>query len=141
MNPIETTGTDSEAAWDSFGINRCDFRPQWDGDLVNLFSVVDIQKDESTTEQFMKDCARAIARWVGEHKNQFGPNDRFQIIIGWPENIRTTGRQTIKTGGTYDDLILIATGDAEIDMRPGWSLNVFPERRPHTNSPDSLAPR
>ncbi|MFO1521052.1 MAG: hypothetical protein U1F77_08295 [Kiritimatiellia bacterium] len=125
MNPIETTGTDTEAAWDSFGINRCDFRPQWDGDLVNLFSVIDIQQDESTTEQFMKDCARAIARWVGDHKNQFGADDRFQIIIGWPKSIRTTGRQTIKTGGTYDDLINIATGDTEIEMRRGWSLDVF----------------
>jgi hypothetical protein len=125
MNPIETTGTDIEAAWDSFGISRCDFRPQWDGDLVNLFSVVDIQQDESATEQFMKDCARAIARWVGEHKKQFGTEDRFQIIIGWPKSIRTTGRQAIKTGGTYDDLISIAIGDTEIEMGRGWSLDVF----------------
>lgn len=136
MNPIETTGTNIEAAWDSFGINRCDFRPQWDGDLVNLFSVVDIQEDESTTEKFMKDCARAIARWVGDHKNQFGTNDRFQIIIGWPKSIRTTGRQTIKTGGTYDDLIFIASGGAEIDMRPGWSLNVFTKKRPSEQGAD-----
>ncbi|MCU0796448.1 MAG: hypothetical protein MUF31_10985 [Akkermansiaceae bacterium] len=125
MIPIETTGTDIEAAWNSFGISRCDFRPQWDGDLVNLFTVVDIQQDESTTEQFMKDCARAMARWVGEHKEQFGADDRFQIMIGWPKSIRTTRRQTIKTGGTYDDLIAIATGEIEIEMRRDWSLDVF----------------
>ncbi len=125
MNPIETTGTDIESTWDSFGINRCDFRPQWDGDLVNLFSVVDMQGDELTTQQFMKDCARAIAGWAGEHKAQFGAEDRFQIIIGWPKSIRTTGRQTIKTGGSYDDLISIAGGDAEIEMRRGWSIDVF----------------
>ena len=125
MNPIETTGTDIEAAWDSFGISRCDFRPQWDGDLVNLFSTVDMQEDESTTEQFMKDCVRAIAAWVGEHKDQFRAEDRFQIIIGWPTMVRTTGRQTIKTGGTYHELKCLADSITEIQMRRGWSDGVF----------------
>ena len=130
INPIETAGTDIEPAWDAFGINRCDFRPQWDGDLVNLFSVVDKQESESTTEQFMKDCARAIAGWVGEHKAHFGAGDRFQIIIGWPKTIRATGRQTIKTGGTYIDLASIASGDAAIEMRRGWSVDVFTKKKP-----------
>ena len=127
MNPIETTGTDVEAAWDSFGISRCDFRPQWDGDLVNLFSVVDRRDDESATERFMKDCARSIAGWVGEHKEKFGTEDRFQIIIGWPKSVRRTGRQTIKTGGTFHDLELLADGTLGIEMRRGWSSGVFTE--------------
>jgi hypothetical protein len=125
MNPIETTGSNFEADWDSFAITRCDFRPQWNGDLVNLFSVVNKREDESTTEDFMKDCARSIAGWVGEHKEQFGPEDRFQIVIGWPTNVRTTGRHTIKTGGTYHDLKSLADGLAEIQMRRGWSDGVF----------------
>ncbi|YCM46935.1 hypothetical protein V2O64_24190 (plasmid) [Verrucomicrobiaceae bacterium 227] len=58
---IELAGTDIEAVWDSFGIEWCDFRPHWEGDLVSLFSVVEIQQDELSTEQLMKDCARAIA--------------------------------------------------------------------------------
>lgn len=130
MNPIDTTGTDFEPAWDSFGINRGDFRPQLNGDLINLFSVVDIQQDESTTEQFMKDCARAIAGWVGEHKVKFGAEDRFQIIIGWPKSIRATGRQTIKTGGNYGDMISIASGATAIEMRRGWSVGVFTKKKP-----------
>lgn len=125
MNPIETTGSDIEADWDSFGISRCDFCSQWNGDLVNLFSVVDTHEDESATERFMKDCARSIAEWVVEHKEQFGAEDRFQIIIGWPTTVRTTGRQTIKTGGTYHDLKSLADGVAEIQMRRGWSDGVF----------------
>ncbi len=132
MNPIETTGTDIETEWDSFGISRCDFRPHWNGDMVNLFSVVDMRDDESTTEQFMKDCARAIASWVGDHKSHFGTEDRFQIIIGWPKSVRTTGRQTIKTGGTFDDVSFIASGHAEIEMRRGWSLGIFTQN-PNTN--------
>lgn len=125
MSPVQTTGTNIEVEWDSFGISRCDFRPQWEGDLVNLFSVVGIREDESSTERFMKHCARAIAGWVVEHKSQFGPEDRFQIIIGWPKSIRDTARQTIKTGGTYNDLVSIAFGETDIEMRPLWSLNVF----------------
>ena len=125
MNPIETTETDIELVWDSFGINRCDFRPQWNGDLVNVFSAVDIRKDEPTTQQFMKECTRALARWIGEHQDQFGTEDRFQIIIGWPKSVRTSGRQTIKIGGSYVDLVAIASGDTEIKMKDGWSTSVF----------------
>lgn len=132
MNAIETTGTDIEMAWDSFGISRCDFRPHWNGDLVNLFSIVDRQEDEPATERFMKDCVRAIAAWVREHKERFGGEDRFQIIIGWPTNVRTTERQAIKTGGTYHDLDRLADGTEEIDMRRGWSVGVFTEN-PQTN--------
>ncbi|MCX6857507.1 MAG: hypothetical protein NTV80_21690 [Verrucomicrobia bacterium] len=125
MNPIETTGTDIEVAWDSFGISRSDFRPEWNGDLVNLFSVVQLQKDECSTEQFMKECVREIACWVGDHREQFGAEDRFEIIIGWPKSVRMTGRQTIKTGGSYDDLIAIGSNDSEIEMRRGWSTDIF----------------
>jgi len=125
MHPIETTDSDIEVNWDSFGISRCDFRSQWNGDLVNLFSVVDSREDESATEQFMKECARSIARWLIEHKEQFGTEDRFQIIIGWPTTVRTAGRQTIKTGGTYHDLKSLADGVAEVEMRQGWSDGVF----------------
>ena len=135
MNPIETTGTDIEPVWDSFGINRYDFRSHWKGDLVNLFSVVDMQENESTTEQFMKNCARAIAGWVGEHKAHFGAEDRFQIIIGWPKSVRETGRQTIKTGGTYEELIAIASGESSIEMRRGWSVDVFTKKQPSESGP------
>ncbi len=127
MKAIETTGTDIEASWDSIGISRFDFRPHWNGDLVNLFSIVDRRDDESSTEQFMKECARSIAGWVGEHRKMFGPEDRFQVIIGWPTSVRTCERQTIKTGGSYSDLELLANGAQEIEMRPGWSVGVFTE--------------
>lgn len=125
MIPIKTTEMDIEADWDSFVISRCDFRPQWDCDLVNLFSVVAKQDGESKTEQFMKDCARAIAEWVGLNKPEFGAGDRFQIIIGWPKSVRSTGRQTIKTGGTFDDLASIASGATPIEMLRGWSIDVI----------------
>ena len=69
MNPIETSGSDIEAVWDSFGINRCNFRPHWNGDLVNLFSVVEMRENESATEEFIHDLKAMaeghteVSRW------------------------------------------------------------------------------
>ena len=126
MNPIEAAGQDIEADWDSFVISRCDFRPQWEGDLINLFTVVDLQGSEAETEAFMISCARSISQWVVEHKDQFGAEDRYQIVIGWPKTVRRTGRQTIKTGGTLKHLKSLVDGTIEIEMRRGWTYSVFP---------------
>ena len=126
MNAIETTGTDTELAWDSFGINRVDFRPHWDGDLVNIFASVEPLDTGSATERLMIECARSIAGWVTVHRDRFGSDDRFQIIIGWPKSVREGGRQVIKTGGTFGDLQKIADGQQPIEMRRGWSSGVFP---------------
>jgi hypothetical protein len=127
MKPVETTGTNNEPAWDSFGINRVDFRPHWNGDLVNLFSSVEPQNSESATERLMIECARSIADWVITHRDKFGTEDRFQVIVGWPKHIREAGRQTIKTGGTFEDLQKLAEDDTPIEMRRGWSNGVFPQ--------------
>lgn len=129
MDPIETTETDIEPAWDSFGISRVDFRPQWDGDLVNLFSTVEPQVSEPATEQMMIECARALAGWVILHRDRFRSEDRFQIIVGWPGTVRENGRQAIKTGGTYEDLRKIAAGVQPVTMRLGWSLGVFAQTK------------
>ncbi len=127
MKPIETTGTNIEPASDSFGISRVDFRPHWNGDLVNLFSAVEPLASELATERLMRDCARSIADWVITHRDRFGREDRFQVIVGWPKNVRETSRQVIKTGGTYEDLQKIVGGDCPIEMRRGWSSGVFPQ--------------
>ena len=126
MKAIETTGTNTEPAWESFGISRVDFRPHWDGDLVTIFSFVEPLDSELTTERLMVDCARSIAEWVTDHRDRFGVDDRFQIIIGWPKSVREGGRQVIKTGGIFEDLQKINAGELPIDMRRGWSRGVFP---------------
>lgn len=126
MKAIETTGTDTEPAWDSFGINRVDFRSHWNGDLVNIFTSVEPLDSESATERLMVECARSIAGWVTGHRTRFGRDDRFQIIIGWPKSVREVGRQVIKTGGTFEDLQKITVGEHPIEMRRGWSSGVFP---------------
>ena len=131
MNAIETTGTDIEPAWDSFGINRGDFRPHWDGDLVNLFSTVEPLDSEPATEGLMMDCAKSIANWVTTHRDRFGKEDRFQIIGGWPKTVREAGRQAIKTGGTFEALQKIARGEQPIEMIRGWSNGIFHSKSRH----------
>jgi len=127
MKPVETTGTEVEPIWDEFGIDRCDFRRHWNGDLINVFSIVGRKATEAETEHFIKECTRSLARWVIEHRDQFGPEDRFQFIIGWPKAIRATARQTVKTGGTFEDVEKIADGLVQVDMRRGWSTGLFPQ--------------
>jgi hypothetical protein len=126
MKAIETIGTDTEPPWESFGINRVDFRPHWDGDLVNIFTSVEPLDTEFATERLMVECARSIAGWVTGHHERFGSDDRFQIIIGWPKSVREGGRQVIKTGGIFEDLQKIADGQQPIEMRRGWCSGVFP---------------
>jgi len=52
MTPVEI----GEPNWESFGIRRMDFRPHFDGDLVNVFSAIKPQFTEEMTAQFIKDC-------------------------------------------------------------------------------------
>ena len=77
MTPIETEGEPVEPTWDSFGINRIDFRPNWDGDFVNVFSTVEPQDSEESTANFIRDCTKKLAEWVLENRKNFGEEDRF----------------------------------------------------------------
>jgi len=125
MTPIREPSAEEEPEWDSFGINATDFRPHWDGNLINVFSTIKPQQDMAQTERFAIGCARQLAGWVVSHRSQFAPGDRFQIIIGWPKSIRATARQIIKAGGNYDDLNGIASGTSEIAMHGNWTESVF----------------
>ncbi|MGJ8654908.1 MAG: hypothetical protein ACSHX6_00550 [Akkermansiaceae bacterium] len=125
MKPIESSDEAIYPLWDSFGIRLIDFRPNWDGDYVNVFTCVEPQVTEEVTEEMMKDCARQLARWILENKDGFGKDDRFLIIIGWPKSFREAGRQVIRTGGTYEELSGVVSGDTSLVMKKGWSKGVF----------------
>ncbi|GAA5496357.1 hypothetical protein Rhal01_02540 [Rubritalea halochordaticola] len=125
ITPVETDGTDPEFIWSSIGIRRADFRPDWNGDLVNVYTAVHPCESADDTEAMMQDCARSIAQWILQHRKEFGREDRFQIIVGWPLSIRKSARQALKTGGTYTDLQSLADGSMEIQMRRGWSTGIF----------------
>ena len=117
MTPIEVNDQPIEPDWSSFGIKRMDFRPHFDGDLVNVFSTVQPQFTEQMTEDLMKKCAKELSLWVLENRDQFGEGDRFQIIIGWPKSIREYSRQVIKTGGAYEELEQIVKGKKPIEKK------------------------
>ena len=125
MNPIETGDGPVEPEWDNFGICRTDFRPNWDGDYVNIFSTVEPQASEEFTAAFMRDCARKLAAWILANRKTFGKDDRFQVIVGWPKSVREHGRQVIKTGGTYEELEAVANGQTTIELMRSWSVGVF----------------
>ena len=125
MTPVETKDEPIEPAWDSFGIRRTDFRPHFDGDYVNVFSTIEPKSSEESTGEFMQDCARKLAAWVLANRDRFGEGDRFQIIVGWPESVRESNRQVIKTGGTYEELQQIVAEQKPVELRRSWSVGIF----------------
>lgn len=124
MNPIFTSNPEEEPLWDSFCVSKCDFRPHWNGVLVNLFTTLHPFESEVQTETNMKACASKIAQWVLDNKPKFSAEDRFQIIVKWPLSVRKSARQTIKVGGSYEDILLLANGE-NIEMMKSWSEEVF----------------
>jgi hypothetical protein len=125
MNPVESNDPRSEREWNTFTVSRTNFRPKWSGDLVNLFSLIRPKRTAAETGEFAKDCAQQMASWILAHKDQFGAEDRFQIILGWPVSVRQTGRQIIKTGGTYQELEDIASRRRPVELRLFWDKGVF----------------
>lgn len=124
MKPIEDTYPGTEREWDSFTIIRADFHKHWKGDLVNLCTLIQPGRTIPETEALAADCVRQIAGWVLANREKFGPEDRFQIVVGWPLSIRRTRRQIIKTGGTYGDIEEISQGRSVL-LRDGWSTGIF----------------
>ena len=115
----------TEPVWESVGLRGCDFRPQFDGDLYNLFTAIYPLDSKFETERLFKYAAFQIADWVINNRSQFSDGDRFQIITGWPLDIRTTGRQCIKIGGTFDELQRLVDDRSLIAIRDGWDASVF----------------
>ena len=53
-----------DAIWETVGLSSCDFRPTFDGDLVNLFTCVAPKKTVKETHDTLSESARQIASWV-----------------------------------------------------------------------------
>jgi hypothetical protein len=119
--------------WDVIGISCTDFRGHWDGDLVNVWSCVLPAASKAETEDMLVYRVREMAAWILQHREEFGAGDKFQLILGWPESIRTTGRQVIKTGGTFDTLARIFSGDESVVCRHGWDKGIFEETKAEPN--------
>lgn len=125
MKLVQFSSEHDEPTWDCFTTSGTDFRPHWNGDLVNVFTTIYPQGGADETKQFVIACARKLAQWVLENRSRFGRCDRFQIIVGWHKEIRPTGRQIIKAGGDYAALEAIVSGSLAIETRGNWTAAVF----------------
>lgn len=123
MNVVENT--DQDQIWDSVGINKIDFRPHFDGYLYNLHSTLRPYSDETLTEKMFIEKTHEVIKWVLNSKGKFNEGDKFQIILGWPKEIRSSARQVIRVGGSIDDLLQIQNGNTIIKPTKNWSLGIF----------------
>ena len=70
-----------EPEWPELGIQSADFRPTWDGDLVNVYSIVHPQGTRKETESDFQSKAREMARWIIANANQFGAADQECLAV------------------------------------------------------------
>ncbi|QDT94829.1 hypothetical protein [Gimesia aquarii] len=119
----------TEPIWSNVGLHRCDFRPHFDGDLLNFFTTTYPLDSIKETASLFKGIALKTAKWILENRNHFSSGDCFQIIVGWPLDVRPTGRQVIKTGGTFEDIHRLVDNRDLITIRDGWDTDVFDEKK------------
>ena len=124
--PISSNVGEPEPVWDTVCINGCDFRPHFDGHLRNLFTTITPLQTAAETESHFRAIACEIGQWVLDQRKTFYNGDRFQIIVGWPLTVRDSGRQVIKTGGSFNEIKSLLDNQTLIQARDGWRVGVFP---------------
>ena len=124
MTLVRSDSSDFEPEWPQFSTSGPAW-PDWNGDLINVFSTIRPLENLEDTRSHAIQYARRLAAWVLEHHEEFGPNDRFQIIIGWHKSVAPSGRQLIKVGGTYCELEQLSHGRTSIQIMGDWSASVF----------------
>jgi len=125
MKPVEDTYPGLEREWDSVTIIRTDFRRHWNGDGVSLTSIIRPGRTAAETAELAQDCARQIANWVLSTRESFGPEDRFEIVLGWPLSVRKTRRKIVRTGGTIKDIEDISSQKRAVPLLAGWDTGIF----------------
>jgi hypothetical protein len=132
MKRVLFISPDDEPEWECFMIQVVDFRPNWDGDFVSVWTTIHPQGGLDETKLLATACARKMVEWVLENAHLFGKEDRFQIIVGWAKNVQCSARQIIKVGGDFKMLKSIASGSIEIEMRQNWAIGLFEPLRSNT---------
>jgi hypothetical protein len=113
--------------WDTVGISATDFRPHFNGTVVTLWSCINPPSTEQEAIELIAECTRSLSRWIVANRRQFGADDKFQLVVGWPKNAVQTGRQIVKMGGEFDVIAMIADGTVDVVMRLGWNRVVYSE--------------
>jgi hypothetical protein len=78
------------------GLKRCDFRPHFDGFLINAWSAMLPRQNELATREAAFALLTDISAWLREFAGVFEVGDRLQLIVGFPESVKRTGRQIFK---------------------------------------------
>jgi hypothetical protein len=116
------------------GLEGSDFRPHFDGFFFNAYRVSARSASRDAHMTLVWAYVREMAEWILARRERFQPGDRFQLIVGWPETVRTTSRQIVKLGGTFDQLAQIAATKTFADYQsasnhpvflPGWDKSIY----------------
>lgn len=116
------------------GLSGCDFRPHFDGSLFNAHRLITPAETRDAHLVLVWTYAREMAAWIIQRRNRFEPGDRFQLIVGWPESVRTSARQIVKFGGGFEDLYRIAAAatspayeavSGQRVFRTNWDLGIY----------------
>lgn len=78
------------------GLERCDFRPHFDGYVVNAWCAMLPLHGEAQTREAALALLTEIAAWLRANAATFGVGDRLQLIVGFPESVKHAGRQIFK---------------------------------------------
>ena len=139
MNVIRNPTVDP--MWDDLGLTSTDFRPHWNGNLVNVFSGILPSPTKAETQDRAIRYSREIAAWLVNHRDEFGAEDRFQLIVFFPLSVRRYGRQIVKIPGDMDAMIKIANGSSEVALRPMWDHGLFQETSTAANRSQPVGPQ
>jgi hypothetical protein len=77
-------------------LERCDFRPHFDGDVVNASSAIMPRESEVATRTAALALLAEIAAWLKEHTGVFGTGGRINLVIGFSAKVKRNKRQIFK---------------------------------------------
>ncbi len=70
----------------------CDWRPHFDGFGYNAFALVRPRATPETTLAMAHARLAVMCAFFRRVRRQFGPGDRIQLTVGFPESVRRSGR-------------------------------------------------
>jgi hypothetical protein len=73
-------------------LRQCDFRPHFDGHLVNAHVTIKPQATAEQTRELAYHRWIQMIKWLGVLRWLFGPGDRIQMVVG----LRRPPRQLLK---------------------------------------------
>ena len=110
-------------------LTSCDFRPHFNGNLIDAWSPVTPQADAFATWDQAIHLLEQIADWLRAHADEFGDGDRIQLIVGFDASVKKEGRQIFKCwlpANRLRDLrgVDFAAAGGALHERKGWSFGV-----------------